>query len=149
MEVLYPRCCGLDVHQECVVACLSILESGQRRKEVREFATHTADLTTLGDWLVREKCTHVGMESTGVYWRPVYRKLSECMELFVVNAQPIKAVPGRKSDIRDAQWIADLLEHGLRREELCSTSGATRITRMHSITCTTGSGSSAVGQSSA
>jgi transposase len=113
MEVLSPRCCGLDVHQGSVVACLSIIENGLRRKEVREFATHAASLIGLRDWLLAQGCTHVGMESTGVYWGPVYRRLYGFFEQVVANAQHIKAVPGRKTDIKDAEWIADLLQHGL------------------------------------
>jgi transposase len=114
MELLYPRCCGLDVHKKLVVACLLITEpNGKLRKHLRTFTTMTADLLNLADWLTSNGCTHVAMESTGVYWKPIYNLLEGLFELLVVNAQHIKAVPGRKTDVRDAEWIADLLRHGL------------------------------------
>lgn len=110
MEVLYSRCCGLDVHQKTVVACL-ITPGG---KEIRTFKTMTSDLLQLTDWIVAKGVTHVAMESTGVYWRPVYNILEALgITLLVMNAQHIKAVPGRKTDVKDAEWIADLLRHGL------------------------------------
>ena len=116
MEVLYPRCCGLDVHQKTVTACLlTLAPNGQRQKELRTSGTVTDDLLALADWLVVAGCTHVAMESTGVYWKPIYNLLEGTFELLVVNAQHIKAVPGRKSDVRDAEWIGDLLQHGLVR----------------------------------
>ena len=112
MEVLYPRCCGLDVHQKTVVACAITPDS----KETRTFKTMTGDLLQLADWLVAKEVTHVAMESTGVYWRPVYNILEAIgLSLAVMNAQHIKAVPGRKTDVKDAEWIADLLRHGLVR----------------------------------
>jgi transposase len=113
MEVMYQRCAGIDVHLRFLVVCLSIVEAGQRRKEIRTFRNETADLLALRAWLVQEGCSHVGMESTGVYWLPVYRRLEGFFELVVANAQHIKAVPGRKTDVQDAEWIADLLQHGL------------------------------------
>ncbi len=113
MEVLYARCCGLDVHQRFVVACLSIIEAGQRRREIRTFGCTTGELLALRNWLLKSGCTHVAMESTGVYWRPVYQRLLGFFELVVANAQHLKAVPGRKTDVKDAEWIADLLQHGL------------------------------------
>ncbi|MDQ2903805.1 MAG: IS110 family transposase [Chloroflexota bacterium] len=114
MEVLYTRCCGLDVHKKMVVACLIILDSlGQRKKELRTFRTTTQELLLLRDWLVLADCTHGAMEATGVYWKPIYNMLDGAVELLVVNARHIKAVPGRKTDVRDAEWIADLLQHGL------------------------------------
>jgi transposase len=116
VEVVYPRCCGLDVHKKNVTACrLTIGVDGTRQKEIRTFETMTDDLLALADWLVTAGCTHVAMESTGVYWKPIYNLLDGAVELLVVNAQHIKAVPGRKSDVRDAEWIADLLQHGLVR----------------------------------
>lgn len=116
MKVVYPRCCGLDVHQKSVTACVLTVESGgERPKELRTFGTMTDDLLALADWLVTMGCTHVAMESTGVYWKPIYNLLEGAFTLLVVNAQHIKAVPGRKSDVRDAEWIADLLQHGLLR----------------------------------
>jgi transposase len=113
MEVMYQRCAGIDVHLRFLVVCLSIVEAGQRRKEIRSFRNETADLLALRAWLLQEGCSHVGMESTGVYWLPVYRRLEGFFELVVANAQHIKAVPGRKTDVQDAEWIADLLQHGL------------------------------------
>ena len=93
--------------------CLSRIEGGKRHKEIRSFRNETADLLALRVWLVQEQCSAVGMESTGVYWMPVYRRLEGFFELIVANAQHIKTVPGRKTDIQDADWIADLLQHGL------------------------------------
>jgi transposase len=112
MQVVYERCAGLDVHKKTVVACVLKPEG----KEIRTFATMTEDLLRLGDWLQECGCRVVAMESTGVYWKPVYNLLEAAdFEPIVVNAQHIKAVPGRKSDVRDAQWIAELLRHGLLR----------------------------------
>jgi transposase len=114
MEILYRCCCGLDVHKKMIVACLRwIDEAGKLAKQVRTFGTTTSELLSLSDWLVEAGCTHVAMEATGVYWKPVYNILEGQMELLVVNAQHIKAVPGRKTDIKDAEWIAQLLQHGL------------------------------------
>jgi transposase len=116
MEVLYPRCCGLDVHKETVVACLRLVIDGKAVKEVRTFATTTASLIALSDWLTETKCTHVAMEATGVYWKPVWHILSDGeFELLLANAAHVKNVPGRKSDVKDADWISDLLAHGLIR----------------------------------
>src|ERR1043166_3153978 len=116
MDVIYPQCCGLDVHKKTVVACCLISTEGPEPvKEIRTFRTMTADLLALADWLQERGCPHVAMESTGVYWRPVYNVLEGQCELLVVNAQHIKAVPGRKTDVRDAEWIAELLAHGLLR----------------------------------
>lgn len=113
MQVMYQRCAGIDVHLRFLVVCLSIVEAGQRRKEIRSFRNETADLLALRAWLLQEGCTHIGMESTGVYWMQVYRRLEGFFALVVANAQHIKAVPGRKTDIQDAEWITDLLQHGL------------------------------------
>ena len=114
MELVYERCCGLDVHKKTVVACLIVPdEQGRRHKEIQTFATTTRELLALRDWLVLAGCTHVAMEATGVYWKPIYNLLDGAVELLVVNARHIKAVPGRKTDVRDAEWIADLLQHGL------------------------------------
>lgn len=116
MDVLYTCCCGLDVHKKTVVACLlHELDSGEIGKELRTFSTMTADLLVLSDWLETAGCTHVAMESTGVYWKPIYNLLEGTFELLVVNAHHFKTVPGRKTDMRDAEWIADLLRHGLLR----------------------------------
>jgi transposase len=114
MEIVYERCSGFDVHKKTVVVCLITPdERGQRHKEIRTFRTMTKDLLELLDWLQERGCTHIAMESTGVYWKPLYNLFEGHFELLLVNAQHIKAVPGRKTDVRDAEWIADLLQHGL------------------------------------
>ena len=116
MHVVYERCCGVDVHKTSVVACLLLTErDGRTRKEVRTFGTMTADILALSDWLLDAGCTHVAMESTGVYWKPIWNLLEGSFTLLLVNARHIKAVPGRKTDVRDSEWIADLLQHGLLR----------------------------------
>jgi transposase len=103
MEVLYPRCCGLDVHKATVVACVRRVSDGKTVKETRTFATTTANLIALSEWLTESKCTHAAMEATGVYWKPVWHILSdEDFELVLANAAHIKNVPGRKSDVKDA-----------------------------------------------
>jgi transposase len=114
MEAIIERCCGLDVHQATVVACLLVGRANQKpRKEVRTFTTLTEDLLSLRHWLQSQGCTHVAMENTGVYWKPVYALLEGAFELVVGNAQHIKNVPGRKTDVKDSEWVADLLRHGL------------------------------------
>ena len=116
MEVLHPRCCGLDVHKDSVVACALVTPAGGRaRKEVRTFGTTTAQIEALGDWLAAAGVTHVAMESTGVYWKPLWHLLEDRFTLLLVNAAHVKAVPGRKTDVADAEWLADLLRHGLLR----------------------------------
>jgi transposase len=116
MDIMYERCCGLDVHKQTVVACVLLPGSGrQPAKEIRTFGTMTAELLELGDWLSEKGVTHVALESTGVYWHPVWNLLEGQVELLLVNAQHIKQVPGRKTDVRDCEWIANLLRHGLLR----------------------------------
>ena len=116
MEVLHPRCCGLDVLKDTVVACVRLVIDGKTVKEVRTFSTTTADLMALSQWLAENKCTHIAMESTGVYWKPVWHILADGeFELVLANAAHIKGVPGRKSDVKDADWVSDLLAHGLIR----------------------------------
>ena len=117
MEVLHPRCAGLDVHSRCVNACVRIAAGRKVTTEHREFATTTAGLLELAAWLSEAGCTHVAMEATGVYWKPVWHILEdeESFTLVLANAQHIRNVPGRKSDRNDAAWIADLLAHGLIR----------------------------------
>jgi transposase len=110
MEVLHGSCCGLDVHKKSITACM-ITSKG---KETRTFATMTRNLIDLVDWVKQNRCSHVAMESTGDYWKPIYNLLElEDLQPMVVNAQHIKAVPGRKTDVKDAEWIARLLRHGL------------------------------------
>jgi transposase len=111
MDVLVERCCGLDVHKQSVVAC-RLLPGG---KTIRTFPTTTRALRELADWLAEGGCTHVAMESTGSYWKPVYNLLEGRFVLLVVNTRHLKLIPGRKSDVKDAEWIADLLQHGLLR----------------------------------
>lgn len=119
MDVVYQHCCGLDIHKKLVVACLITPgPHGKPRKEIRSFGTMTGDLLELSDWLGAAGCTHVAMESTGVYWKPVYNLLEGSFELLLVNAQHIKTVPGRKTDVKDCEWIAELLQHGLLRGSL-------------------------------
>jgi transposase len=114
MEVLYERCCGLDIHKRTVVACLLTPgPGGQPTKAIRTFGTMTEDLLGLADWLAAAGCTHVAMEATGVYWQPIWNLLEDRFSLLLANARHIKAVPGRKTDVRDCEWIADLLQHGL------------------------------------
>ena len=116
MQVVYPCCCGLDVHKKSVTACvLWAGDGGRSRKEKRSFGTFTRDLLRLADWLQQCGVTHVALESTGVYWKPVWNILEGSFEVLLVNAQHIKAVPGRKTDQKDSEWIADLLQHGLLR----------------------------------
>ena len=119
MELLHNCCAGLDVHKSFVAACVrSIGRDGAARTEVRSFPTVTAGLLLLADWLVAEGVTHVAMESTGVYWKPVFNILEGQVEVMLVNAHHIKNVPGRKTDVKDAEWIAQLLAHGLLRPSL-------------------------------
>jgi transposase len=116
MQILYERCAGLDVHKRTVMACLiTSAPNGQRHKTHQTFSTMTPDLMRLRDWLVEQHCQQVAMESTGVFWRPIFNILEDHLEVILVNPQHIKAVPGRKTDTKDAEWIADLLQHGLLR----------------------------------
>ncbi len=116
MEVTYTHCAGLDVHKKTVVACCITSSAGNGQcSQTRTFRSMTADLLSLADWLSSQNITHVAMESTGEFWKPVYNLLEGNFEVLVVNAQHIKNVPGRKTDVLDAQWIAQLLRHGLLR----------------------------------
>src|SRR5215203_3220315 len=113
---MYERCCGLDVHKRTIAACLIVPGMGSApQKEIRTFGTMTEDLLELSDWLAAAGCTHVAMESTGVYWKPIYNLLEEAFTPLLVNARYIKTIPGRKTDVKDCEWIADLLGHGLLR----------------------------------
>lgn len=114
MQVLYARCAGLDVHKDTIVACVRCV-SPPLHQEVRSFGTTTTELLALADWLGEHGCTHVAMEATGVYWKPVWHILEPEFELVLANAAHIRNVPGRKTDVNDAMWIADLLAHGLIR----------------------------------
>lgn len=114
MQVLYPRCAGLDVHKDTIVACVRCV-SPPTHHEVRSFDSTTRGLLEMADWLAEHGCTQVAMEATGVYWKPVWHVLEDGFELVLANAQHIRNVPGRKTDVNDAMWIADLLAHGLIR----------------------------------
>lgn len=114
MRVLHQVCCGLDVHKKSVVACLLIVAQGKSAKQVQTFGTTTPELRQLADWLERHACHHTAIESTGVYWKPVFNMLeSREIEVLLANAQHIRNVPGRKTDVKDAEWIAQLLQLGL------------------------------------
>jgi len=114
VEAIIERACGIDVHKKNIVACLLIGKPGEKpKKTVKTFSTMTEDLLACKDWLESEGCTHGALESTGVYWKPIFNILEESMEVILANARDIKNVPGRKTDVRDCEWIADLLRHGL------------------------------------
>ena len=115
MKILHRRCAGVDVHKEEVVACLRVAAKGRADYEVRRFLATTRGLLELAEWLEAGRCTHVAMEATGVYWKPVWHILEGHFDLLLANAAHIKNLPGRKSDVNDATWIADLLAHGLIR----------------------------------
>ena len=115
MEVLYQRCCGLDVHKSSITACVLLAQSGKPLKHIRRFGCTTHELRDLVVWLQEFGVEHVAMESTGVYWKPVWNILEGHFQILLANAQHIKAVPGRKTDTKDCQWIAELLQHGLLR----------------------------------
>ena len=116
MEIVYTSCAGLDVHQASVVACVRRQAgNGKVQSQTRTFATTTGAVLELADWLGEQGVTHVAMESTGVYWKPIWNLLEGLFEMLLVNAQHIKQVPGRKTDVKDAEWIAQLLQHGLLR----------------------------------
>lgn len=115
MELIHPRCAGLDVHRDNVVACIRVASSGRPRCEVQTFSTTTPGLLRLGEWLLEHQIKHAVMESTGVYWKPVWHVLESFVELTLANASEVRNLPGRKSDVKDAVWLAQLLAHGLLR----------------------------------
>jgi transposase len=133
MKVLHQRCAGLDVHKDEVVACVRVVKGSKATHEMRRFATTTRGLLELADWVQANQCTHVAMEATGVYWKPVWHVLEGYAELVLANAAHIKNVPGRKSDVNDAVWIADLLAHGLIRSSMVPP---TEIQQMRDLTRT-------------
>ncbi|MGH9554884.1 MAG: IS110 family transposase [Terriglobales bacterium] len=146
MRVLYERCCGLDIHQASIAACALVRDEGRSHEETRRFGTMTADLLELAAWLKRHGIQQVAMESTGVYWKPVWNILeTEGFDLLLANAQEVKIVPGRKTDQRDSQWIADLHQHGLLRKSFVPpklirnlrdlTRSRATITQDHSSLC--------------
>lgn len=114
MEAILERCCGIDVHKKTITVCLMVGKPQEKpKKTIRTFTTMTRDLLACKEWLESEKCTHVALESTGVYWKPVFNILEGSMEVILANAREIKNVPGRKTDVKDCEWIAQLLRHGL------------------------------------
>jgi transposase len=114
MDIIYERCCGLDIPKRSVVACLIVPgPEGTPQKEIRTFGAMTDDLLALADWLGGHAVTHVAMESTGVDWQPIYNVLEDQFTLLLVNARHVKAVPGRRTEVRDCAWLADVLRHGL------------------------------------
>ena len=115
MQVLYPRCCGIDIHKASITACVLVAEGKSKERYRLRCGTMTRDLLALADWLMGFGVTHVAMESTGVYWKPIWNVLEGRFELLLVNAQHFKAVPGRKTDVKDCEWLAELLQHGLVR----------------------------------
>jgi transposase len=128
---LYPRCCGLDVHKETVVACLRLVIDGKVVKELRTFSTTTASLMGLSAWLTENQCPHIAMEATGVYWKPVWHVLSDDdFELVLANAAHVKNLPGRKTDVKDADWVSDLLAHGLIRASFVPDSPTQEMRRL-------------------
>jgi len=115
MDRVGERCCGLDVHKSSVTACVRVVEEGALHQESREFAATTGGLLLLRDWLSSFEVEFVGMEATGVYWKPIYYMLEDDFELWLLNAEHLRHVPGRKTDVKDAEWICQLVEHGLVR----------------------------------
>jgi transposase len=115
MDLVYLKCAGLDVRPRSVSACVRIVVGGRVSQEVRTFGTSTRELADLADWLAACGCTHVAMESTGVYWKPVWHVLEGRFELVLADAMYVRNIPGRKGDVKDAVWISDLLAHGLLR----------------------------------
>jgi hypothetical protein len=134
MEVLYSRCCGLDVHKASVSACVLVREETRTHKKYGRFAAMTAGLNELAHWLHELGVTHVAMESTGVYWKPVWNVLEGQFHLLSVNAQHVKNVPGRKTDVKGSEWIAELLQHGLLRPSFVPETHAGLVSITHSIT---------------
>ena len=136
MDILHASCVGLDVHKKTVVATVLVTkERGKPFKATQTFGTMTSDLLALSDWLMRYGVTHAAMESTGEYWKPIYNILEDNFEIWLVNAQHIKAVPGRKTDIKDSEWIAELMRHGLIRSSFVPPKGQRELrelTRMRS-----------------
>src|SRR5215510_2461929 len=129
MDVVHVKCAGLDVHQQTVVACARISAGPTVTYDVRTFGTTTSDLLALSDWLTTHGCTHVALESTGVFWKPVWAVLDGSFALVLANAMHIRNIPGRKSDVNDATWIADLLAHGLIRRSFVPPSSPGRPSR--------------------
>ena len=132
MDVLYARCCGIDIHKKSITVCVLIREAGKKeQKHIREFGTTTAAILSCGDWLQHLGVTNIALESTGVYWRPVWNLLEGQFELLLANATHVKNVPGRKTDVKDSEWIAQLLQHGLLKPSFVDRK-STRLNSSHS-----------------
>jgi transposase len=127
MEVIYPGCAGIDVHKKLIVACLRLSENGRILRKKERFGTTTAELMRLAAWMTAHHVTHAAMESTGVYWKPVWHVLERDFQLVLANAQHVKPVPGRKSDMNDAEWLAELLAHGLIRGSFVPPEGTQEL----------------------
>lgn len=139
MQILVERGCGLDVHQATVVACLLLMwKDGRVQKQMRTFGTTTRELVSLREWLLAHGCTHLAMESTGVYWKPVYTIWEGALEIVVANAQHVKKVPGRKTDVKDAEWLADLLCHGLLRSSFVPPRPIRELARLDPLSAQAG-----------
>ena len=142
MQVVRERCCGLDVHKKSVVACVLTPES----QETRTFGTMTRQLVKLSEWLREHEVTHVAMESTGVYWKPIFNLMEDEFTVWVVNARHIKMVPGRKTDVKDAEWIAELLKHGAAQAQLYPRASPARASRVGALPQEPGPGTVARGE---
>jgi transposase len=127
MDVVYSRCAGIDVHKKQIVACVHLVEGGRVVRQKERFGATTAELERLAAWMTAHQVTHAAMESTGVYWKPVWHVLEQHVQLILANAQHVKAVPGRKSDMCDAEWLADLLAHGLIRGSFIPPEGTQEL----------------------
>jgi transposase len=147
MDILHPHCAGLDVHKETVVACARhCTPAGKVTQQTRTFPTHTAGLLSLLDWLRAEGVTHAARESTGVYWKPVFHLLEGHVDVLLVNAQHVKQVPGRKTDVKDAAWLAELLQHGLLRASFVPPRAHPRAARPDAAAHPAGRGQGGGGQ---
>ena len=150
MQVLYRTCAGLDVHKRTVVVChLQVAATGAVQREVRTFGTMTAELLELVDWLQAGEVTHVAMESTGDYWKPVFNLLEGNVDVLLVNAQHVKHVPGRKTDVQDAEWLAELLSYGLLKPSFIPAKPPARLARSDPLPSELGGRTRAADQSPA
>ena len=143
MQVIHERCAALDVHKKTVVTTIMITQSdGSVKAQTRTFSTMTVDLLALDDWLSSHQVEVIAMESTGVFWRPVFNLLEEGRQVILVNAQHMKAVPGRKTDVKDSQWLADLLRHGLLKASFIPPKEVARTARLDALSQNDGAGTS-------
>ena len=134
MEVVFAHCAGLDVHKKMVVACVFVSDrQGKIQRLIRTFPTTLAGLEALAAWLSGLGVTHVAMESTGVYWKPVFNVLAPLCEVWIVNARDLQQVPGRKTDVKDAEWIAQLMRHGLLKRSFIPDVEQRELARSHPL----------------